>query len=75
MKVDDVEVTEEAINKATVWACTQIHFTFGELQAQLRLARVDEQTAYRGADRLLQQWKKEGKIMFRKSQWHWQGSK
>lgn len=73
MQVEGVEVTQEAIDKATVWACTQIHFTYGELQVQLRRSRVPEAIADRAADRLLQKWKKAGKIMFRKSQWHWQG--
>lgn len=73
MKVEGIEVTQEAIDKATVWACTQIHFTYGELQAQLLRCRVDINIAYRAGDRLLQKWKKEGKIIFRKGQWHWQG--
>ena len=73
MIVEGSEVTQEAIDKATVWACTQIHFTCGELQAQLIRARVNQDTAYRAADRLLQKWKKDAKIIFRKSQWHWQG--
>lgn len=72
MIVEGSEVSQEAIDKATVWACTQIHFTCGELQVQLRRSRVDEDTAYRAADRLMQKWKKDGKIMFRKGQWHWQ---
>jgi len=71
--IDGIEVTQEAIDKATVWACTQLHFTYGELQQKLLSARVHPDAVYRAADRLLQKWKKESKVIFRKSQWHWQG--
>lgn len=74
MIVEGFEVSQEAINKATVWACTQLHFTYGELQHQLRLFRVTDEAIHRAADRLLQKWKKDGKVVFRKSQWHWQGA-
>lgn len=73
MIVLNQEIPKEAIDKATVWACTTIHFTAGELSVQLRRARLDEEVSYRTADRLLQQWKKAAKIIFRKGQWHWQG--
>lgn len=74
MIVEGIEVTQEAIDKVTVWAVTHRHFTYGELQGALHKAKVDEKAVYRAADRLLQKWKKEAKIMFRKGQWHWQGS-
>lgn len=73
MIVEGFKIEEHVIEKVTVWAVTQLHFTYGELQGQLRRAGVEEDAVYRGADRILQKWKKDGKIMFRKSQWHWQG--
>ncbi len=72
MIVEGHEIPQEAIDKATVWACTSIHFTYGELQAQLSRSRVHSDAVYRAADRLLQKWKKDKKVMFRKGQWHWQ---
>lgn len=74
MIVEGVEVSQEAVDKATVWACTQLHFTYGELQQKLLSSRVDPEIVYRAADRLLQKWKKDSKIIFRKGQWHWQGA-
>lgn len=73
MIVEGTEIPQEALDKAAVWACTTLHFTYAELQGQLIRSRVHQAVAYRTADRLLQKWKKEGKIIFRKSQWHWQG--
>lgn len=75
MIVEGVEVSQEALDKAHVWACTQIHFTYGQLQAELTRYRVNVDVVYRAADRLLQLWKKQGKIIHRKGQWHWQSGK
>ena len=72
---DDFEVADEAINKVTVWAVTQLHFTSGELQTQLLRGRVEQMIVHRTAETLIKEWKKEGKIIFRKGQWHWQGDK
>lgn len=73
MIVETTVIPQEVIDKVTVWACTQIHFTFGDLNDKLRRSRVDEHVAHTATDRFIKKWKKEGKIMFRKSQWHWQG--
>lgn len=75
MKVDGHTIEQDVIDKAVVWACTQIHFTYSALQNVLIRSRVDVSCAYAATDRLLQKWKKEGKIIFRKGQWHWQGNK
>lgn len=74
MIVEGVEVQQEALDKCAVWACTQLHFTYAQLQAYMSRCRVTQEVVYRAADRLLQQWKKQGKIMYRKGQWHWQTS-
>ncbi len=75
MIVEGIEVSQEALDKCSVQACTSMHFTFGDVQSWLQRARVPTEACFRAADRLLQKWKKEGKIMFRKGQWHWQTGK
>lgn len=73
MKVEGFEIPQQTLDAAAVWACTTLHFNYGELQRQLIRLKVPFDPSYRATDRLLQKWKKEGKILFRKSQWHWQG--
>lgn len=75
MKVEEQEIPPEALEKAAVWACTTIHFSLGELRGMLSRLRGVTVHAEEVAPRLLQKWKKEGKIMHRKGQWHWQRGK
>ena len=68
----EIEIPQEVLDKAVVWACTQIHFTIGELCNKLHRCRLSQEDAYRAGAQLLKQWKADSKIMFRKGQWHWQ---
>lgn len=72
MLVDGNEVSQDALDKAAVWACTTLHFSLGELRGYLSRIRGIEMHCEEVAHRLIQKWKKEGKVLFRKSQWHWQ---
>lgn len=73
MIVEGHTISATTLEKTTVRAVTSNGFTFGELQGWLRRYGAPEEAIYHGAARLLQKWKKEGKLLYRNAAWHWQG--
>lgn len=72
MKVGDYEVTQEIVDKLTVWACTTAGgFTLAQLSGQAHRSRVAPDYSAVVARRLITKWKNEGKLNFERGRWKW----
>lgn len=72
MKVGDYEVTQEIVDKLTVWACTAPNgFNLAQLSAQAHRSRVAPDYSAVVAQRLLRKWKSEEKVRFERGRWKW----
>lgn len=73
MKVGEVEISSEVIDKITVWACTSPNgFTIGGLASQCHRSRVAPDLSAVVARRLITKWKNSGKVTFVRGRWVWQ---
>lgn len=72
MKVGDLEVSQEIVDKITVWACTTPNgFNLAQLSAQAHRSRVPPDYTAVVAKRLINGWKAKEKITFNRGRWNW----
>lgn len=69
-------VTQEIIDKLTLWACLQqVGFTTGQLADQVSRTPVEEKHVLLVARRLVRAWKGKSKILFVRGAWRWNPAK
>lgn len=67
-----VALTQEQTNKVMVWAITTPAFTLDMLTGQIQRLRSYATDSAKEAKKLINQWKKAGKIKFARGHWKWQ---
>lgn len=72
MQLRDYTVSQEQIDKITVWACTTPSFTLGHLKGVVSLKRVPSDHVDNVARNLMRGWKNNGKIKYARGRWSWQ---
>lgn len=71
-KVGDYEVSQEIVDKITVWAVTcPKGFNLAQLSAQSHRSRVAPDYAGLVAKKLIRDWKAADKISFVRGYWKW----
>lgn len=75
MIVNGHNVKQEWIDVAFLELINHTNFTAKDLELELRSLGCNKNSAYRAADRLLQKWKKHGKIFYDKGNKCWRDIK
>lgn len=75
MKVYGHKICDDAIMTAFIQCTSETNFTTRDLEFSLFRLGVHEDACYRAADRLVQKWRKDGKIFYDKGNQCWRDIK
>lgn len=71
MNVEGVKISAETLVSVCCEMQKHSYFTYIEVQGSLIRNGVDQDVAYRAADRWLQKMKRQGSIAYRSKKWGW----